>query len=465
MRQASTFLKNFITVIIIIAIAGCSVVKTPYFNTDYYNNTETRFDSLRPFISLSTDTIYAGFSKKSITPDLNPVKDKKGRTIYPKIPLGGFGQRLGKPAQGIHDSLYVKAITLKTGNQVAVLICVDMLIMPPNIADSVVSRLSAHGIKRDQLFFSATHTHSGTGGWGKGPIARVFSGKENKKIEAMLINQIISAAEESFKNLRASKIGSGSFNGATYTRNRLTGNPNYKNDDFNFISIQQLNGKKSIIGIFSAHATTLGSKNMMFSADYPGYWERKMETTGADYAMFFSGSMANQSPVGKGESYERSRYIGESLADLTSSCIEKTTMEPIVTFSTISLKILLPEYHFRFTKNRNFTRGVSKMLMPLPKNVYLQVLRINKLIWIFTPGDFSGESAVEIKRLLAANGYTGIISGYNGSYIGYINPGKYFYLDNYEVKTMGWFGPTMGDYAMELIDQLCNAVIVLNTPK
>ena len=100
--------------------------------------------------------------------------------------------------------------------------------------------------------------------------------------------------------------------------------------------------------------------------------------------------------------------------------------------------------------------------MPLPKNVYLQALRINNLIWFFTSGDFSGESALQIKNLLAAKGYEAIVSGYNGSYVGYIIPGKYFYLDHYETKLMGWFGPTMGDYTMDLIDQMASAIILNN---
>jgi neutral ceramidase len=124
--------------------------------------------------------------------------------------------------------------------------------------------------------------------------------------------------------------------------------------------------------------------------------------------------------------------------------------------SAISLKIQLPEYHFRLTSHLNLSSGLSNRLMPLPRNVYLQGLRINDLIWIFTPGDFSGESALNLKNSLAPRGYEVIVSGYNGSYVGYIIPGKYFYLNNYESKLMGWFGPTMGDYMMDLINRMCS---------
>ncbi len=54
---------------------------------------------------------------------------------------------------------------------------------------------------------------------------------------------------------------------------------------------------------------------MEISADYPGYWARMIESTSADIAVFFAGSVGSQSPVGKGDGFERAKYIGEALAD------------------------------------------------------------------------------------------------------------------------------------------------------
>lgn len=94
--------------------------------------------------------------------------------------------------------------------------------------------------------------------------------------------------------------------------------------------------------------------------------------------------------------------------------------------------------------------------MPKPVNVYLQALRINNLIWFFTPGDFSGESALLMKKILKGKDYESVISGYNGSYIGYILPAKYFWLKHYETRTMSWFGPGLADYMMDLMEKMSN---------
>jgi neutral ceramidase len=461
MKQVGIIMFKIICGLIMISIlTSCAVVKTPYFKTGYYQKTISRLDSLRSGLSSVDDSIYAGFARVSITPSLNNIAENPAEGQFKKVPLGGFGKRKGKPATGVHDSIFVKAVALRSGNHTLVLVGADMLIMPPNIIDTLMSVLSKYGLQRNQLFFSTTHTHSGIGGWGYGLMAKVFAGKENPGLEKWLINQIKKAVLDAVSDLHPAKVGTGSFNASAYTRNRLTGNPLQKNNDFNFLVLEQTGRRKAIIGSFSAHATTLESDNMLLTADYPGYWERKIENKNADLAMFCSGSVANQSPVGEGSNFESAKYIGEALADSLAVHLKDVKMNEKLIISSLSLKIMLPEYHIRLSENRNLTTGLSKRLMPFPQNVYLQAMRINNLIWFFTPGDFSGESAVLIKTLMAAKGYEAIVSSFNGSYVGYLLPGKYFYLNNYESKIMGWFGPTMGDYTIDLIEQMGDAVIL-----
>jgi len=445
--------------LMVLSFTGCAVVKTPYFQTDYYQMTSSRLDSLRGGLSVTNDSLYAGFSRVSITPDLNRNFTTKKEAKHNLIPLAGYGNRRGEPAEGVHDSIFVKAFALKSGNQTYILVSADILIMPPNIIDQLTSQLSQEGIKRDQLFFSATHSHSSIGGWGYGLMAKAFAGKENVNLEKWLISQMQTAILSAVSDLHPARLGSGSFDASPYTRNRLTGNQETINKDFTFLIVEQTGGKKALIGSFSAHATTLGRENMLISGDYPGYWQRKIESTAADLAIFCAGSTGSQSPVGSGDEYDNARYIGESLADSVLVHLDEVNMSEKLTVSALSLKINLPEYHIRLTANKNLGSGLSNKLMKKPENVYLQTLCINNLIWIFTPGDYSGESALLIKNIFSGKGYEAIVSGFNGSYIGYILPGKYFYYDHYESKLMGWFGPTMGDYAIDLINQMFKAII------
>jgi hypothetical protein len=90
--------------------------------------------------------------------------------------------------------------------------------------------------------------------------------------------------------------------------------------------------------------------------------------------------------------------------------------------------------------------------------VFLQAVRISDLVWVTTPSDFSGEYALDLKNSLHRMGYKSIVSSFNGAYVGYVIPRKYFYLDEYESRTMAWFGPNLGDYMMDIIFRMTRAV-------
>lgn len=445
---------NINLLLFIIILNSCAVVRTPYFQTSYYKNTVDRLEKAGDSVRFSKDTLYAGLSKISLTPDDSMISG--GKRKHKRIPMAGFGQAKTRFATGVHDSIFVRAVALKSGGQLSVIVSADLLLMPADVIDTLVTKLAGSGISRDQLFFSATHTHSSVGGWGHGLLARIIAGRQNEDIKKWLVNRIGEAVVEASGDLKRAIIATGCFSAPQFTINRLTHDPDQLNTDFNYLTIQRPDGSKAVVGTYSAHATTVRSKNTLLSGDYPGYWERALERSGYKVALFCGGSMANQSPSGKGEVFESAEYIGSSLAD---SLKRKTTgilFNEVAAKSSMLLKLELPPYHMRISKNLNFSSGVSRKLMPKPENVYLQALRINNLIWFFTPGDFSGESALLMKKILRGKGFEAAVSGYNGNYIGYILPGKYFSMKHYETRTMSWFGPFLGDYMMELMERMSN---------
>lgn len=462
MKRFGIISGTFLLCILLILFLSTSYVKrTSYFDSDYYKLTEKRIDSIKSALLIVNDSVQAGFAKVSITPNLNNSEDIYAEGKFIQVPLAGFGARKGKSATGIHDSIFVKAVALKVAQQTLVLVSADLLIMPPNIIDSVTILLSKKGIRREQLFFSATHSHSSLGGWGPGFIGEQFGGEENKNVGKWLVIQISEAVTTAIADLKPARIGSGNFDAESYTRNRVLGESGTKNNDFSFIAIEQIGHKKAIIGSFSAHSTTLGANNMEVSADYPGYWERKIEGTSADLAIFFAGSMGSQSPVSKGDGFDKPKSIGEALADSLNVHLSRVVLNDKITFSAVSLKMLLPEYHVRLTKEINLSSFLCKKLMPPPENVYLQAIRIDNMVWITTPSDFSGEYALQMKNALSSKGFNSNVTSFNGSYVGYIVPDRYFYVNEYESKLMGWFGPNMGEYTMDLIRQISK--IVTNT--
>ena len=416
----------FASFILLFLVFTNLVDHTAYFDSDYYRSTNLRIDSLKKSSLTVKGSFQAGFATVSITPELQHIEDNYLEGKFSEVPLAGYGARKGKPAKGIHDSIFVKAFAMKVDGQTVVFVTADLLIMPPHIIDSVTILLSGKGIQREQLFFSATHTHSSLGGWGPGYIGRQFAGEENKNIQKWLALQISEAVTAAIKDIRPARIGYGSFDAGAYTRNRLIGESGTKNDDFSFITIEQTGHKKAIIGSFAAHTTTLGADNMEISADYPGFWATKMENTFYDFALFFAGSMGSQSPVTEGKGFDRSKFMGEALADSLISKLSEITLQEKAEFSHLSLLMELPDCRTRITKRLTLSSFINKKLMPAPQRTYLQAIRIGDLVWITTPGDFSGEYALQIKNSLATKGFEANITSFNGSYVGYIIPGRYY---------------------------------------
>ena len=55
------------------------------------------------------------------------------------------------------------------------------------------------------------------------------------------------------------------------------------------------------------------------------------------------------------------------------------------------------------------------------------------------------------KRVLQAHGSSATITSFNGDYVGYVIPARYYHLNGYEPRLMSFFGPNVPDYFDELI--------------
>jgi hypothetical protein len=425
---------------------------TPYFDTDYYSRTRARLDSLSNRLEPNEGALEVGFGKASITPGLNAEEDDPVTGEFRELPLAGYGDREGAPAEGIHDSVFVKAIAIRVEEQLLVLIGADILIVPPNVTEGVTRMVQRElGLDRKQLFFSATHTHSGVGAWSEGFVGKEFAGLANPHVVEWLIGQFSRAIALAVEDLQPGKIGSGMFDASGFIRNRLVGERGKVNTDFIYLMVNQINGRKAILGSFDAHATTLSGRNMLISGDYPGFWQRKLEREGADMAVFFAGSVGSHSASSQGESFERARYLGESLADSVLKYMADTPPRDSIEFSFLSLGMDMPELHIRVTDGLRLKPAIGRKLFPPMGDVYFQVARIGDLVWITAPGDFSGEMAVAYKGAMQKEGLKALVTSFNGAYTGYIVPGKYYHMNEYESRLMSWYGPNMGPYSDEII--------------
>jgi hypothetical protein len=461
-----TFLKISGAIILLLFIillwALERVDYTPYFDSDYYVSTRASLDSISGQLSLAEGEIELGFGRESITPGLGAEEDDPVSGQFVELPLAGYGNRKGSFAEGIHDSLFIKVMAIRVEGQLLVLIGSDMLIVPPNVSEGVSRYMSENlGLKRDQLIFSATHTHSSVGAWSEGLVGKEFAGDANSNVEQWLIRQFCKAIEKAVADLQPGKIGTGSFHAADLISNRLVGEKGQKNSEFTYMAAYQYSGKRALLGSFDAHATTLGGSNMQISGDYPGYWQREMEREGFELALFFAGSVGSHSPRSKGQEFEEASYIGEALADSVQKYLVDTNLTDSIGLSFLTLGLDLPELHIRVSDGLRLNPFIGGKLFPPIGDAYLQAARIGDLILISTPSDFSGEMALAYKTSVDKEGYRALVTSFNGAYVGYIIPGKYYHLNEYESRLMSWYGPNMGPYTHEMIRRMMDKLLTL----
>ncbi len=436
-----------------------SVDYTPWIETGYYTHTKARLDSLTKNLTLAQGEVQIGFSKVSITPRLNADKDDPYDGAFKALPLAGFGDRKGKPAEGIHDSVFVKAVAVKVNDKMVVFVGSDLLIVPPSISEGVTKNLQEKmNLSRDQIFFSATHTHSGAGAWSEGYVGEQFAGKPNPDVVYWLVLRFSQAIEKAVSDLQPGAIGSGSFEAADFIKNRLIGKLGQKDTEFVFMVGRQNSGKTVVLGSFDAHSTTLGGWNMYISGDYPGYWQRRLESNGFDLAVYYAGSLGSHSPVSKGREFEKPRYIGEALADSVLKYSAVTGLSSETGLAYMTLKMDLPEFHVRVSDGTRLNPYLAKKLFPPVGDVCVQAARIDGLIWATAPADFSGETAIVYKNAMYKKGYKAIVTSFNGAYVGYVIPMRYYHMDEYETRLMSWFGPYMGPYMNEMIRRMMTSL-------
>ena len=461
-----TFLKISGSILLLLFIVLLWALKrvdyTPYFDTDYYSETRLGLDSLTAQLSLSEGKVELGFGRASITPVLGGVEDDPGAGVFKELPLAGYGDRKGAAAEGIHDSVFVKAVAIRVKEELLILIASDLLIVPPDVAAGVSSLVGEKmGIRRSQLFFSATHTHSSAGAWSEGFVGKQFAGEPNPNVKPWLVQRFGRAIENAMGDLQAGRIGTGSFYAPGLISNRLVGEKGQENSEFIFVLAEQNSGRSAVLGSFDAHATTLGGWNMQFSGDYPGYWQRKLEKEDFDMALFFAGSVGSHRSQTEGEKFEASRYLGEALADSLLKFKVHTEMSDSIEMSSLSLGMGLPEFHIRVSDGLRLNPGLGGKLFPPIGDVSVQAARIADLIWITTPCDFSGEMALACKNAVSKDDYRALVTSFNGAYVGYIIPGKYYHLNEYESRLMSWYGPNMGPYTREMIRRMTEELVAL----
>ncbi len=427
----------------------------PYFRQSYYRETVGRLETTARTNVVSRGELFAGFGRALLTPTLNATQDDPPQGHFRSLALAGYGDRRGRPATGVHDDLYVKAVALRVSGRLGVMVGADALIIPREVADAASRQLEQElGLRRDQLYLSATHTHCSLGGWGEGLVGQAFAGKFQAGSRIWFAGRIVAAVRDAVADLKPASFGHGSFAAPEFVRNRLVGDLGKVDPQFSYGVLVQEHGRVGVIGSFAAHATVLSGNMMEFSSDYPGYWQRTVEQATGGIAVFLAGGVGSHGPVAGEGGIKGAERMGTALGRALLERVPRTALTNVISFGLIGLGVSMPPLNTRVSDGLRLRPWVATRLVPAHHDSFLQAFRLDDSVWVSTPCDFSGELALGIKNLLQTQGGSAVITSFNGDYVGYVILPRYYHLDGYEPRMMSFFGPYVPDYFDELIRKL-----------
>ena len=291
-------------------------------------------------------TLKVGFAKQDITPD--PTQ----RDVW----LAGYGQN--RKAEGIHDPLFARVLTLHDGQRRIGLVSVDLIgFMYPD-TKQVRAQAAKVGLEFEYILVAATHNHEGPdtmGLWGPSPVR---SGVDRPWLDGVIV-QIVQALGEAV----AAEAPAVARYGTARSEELLHDSrlPIVKDDVLRTVRWFHPDGRP-LAGLvqWNCHPENMGSKNQQITADFCWATVRDLETAWECPVVYVTGALGGlmSAPEGllKGRAghplregdFEFAEVYGAAVADLAKRAdaqAQPLTLTPLAAFAKpIALPLSNPTY-------------------------------------------------------------------------------------------------------------------------
>jgi neutral ceramidase len=405
------------------------------------------------FLSLSAQTnrpvhIQANTVRINLTPPLDL-----------KFSLGGYGERMSKPAQGIHDSIWVKALVLDEGQKKYALVTMDILALPPNVKPQVLRELARDGWNSSNLMILPSHSHTSLDMSAindKNNLNNPYIGIYQPELLDFVKKAVVSAVEQAARDLKPVVLGSGRQIVQGMNRNRR-GDAEVDRD-LTVTRIDLTNGKPlAILVNWTAHPTITGAEDMFVSAEWPGFLQTELEKMidqGVN-CLYFNGAEGDQSYVlqtKEMDHYRRAEIYGKNIATKAFATYQKikTAGSVIFAYHALTCPLPAPQLHPGFASTGGEEYGIDEQnagyifAAMCPAEAEITALRLGDLLIVGAPGEMTYQLGSIIKKQLAAEGIPYPVIGVMANeWISYILSAEQYAKGGYETS-VSFYGPQLG---------------------
>lgn len=474
MRILKRVLLGFFLLIVILVVAFVTFIgpwptyaSSNFETADYYQDALQAIDAAAANNDFTTTPgrLQAGWARRDMTPK-------------PGTPMGGYGARFNitvsnllfdkyegdNNSTGVHDPLFVKALALSDGEDTAVIVGADMLIIPPNLAAMVRERVASKTPLTEQdILFGASHTHCGPGAFGPGLAARITGGKYDPQLVEMLAERFSETVIEAYTSMQPARLAHDSVDAPQFIRNRARNAG--VDSELSYLAVERDDGSRCFLVSYSAHPTNYDDDMLEFSAEYPGALMRTLEEqTGAEvvYLGGALGSMGPRAPEAPTRE-QRVQAMGAGLAQLVVEDAAQLTPESYTDtadVAAIGIALDMPQVQMRPVSPKwRLSPFVTKLLGNPPEG-WIQGIRVGDVYFYGVPFDLSGEISADWKEWASRLGIDLWTSSFCAAYCGYLSPDKYYNVEplGYETGFMSWFGPDAEAYFTALLRRTVGAL-------
>jgi hypothetical protein len=423
--------------LLLLGVATLTTVdRSPLEEEDFYKSTFAQLDS-STWSSSSSAHWLGGWATVNVTP-AQPAD------------LVGYSPR--GPYTFVQDSSHVKALTLSNGKSSIAWLNYELLIVHPQLADQVRAGVQKAGISVDQLIFTATHTHSGMGGYMPGLVGSLAFGGYDEEVVEQLVTGSVRALQTALASQDTVTLSYKKTSVPDLVSNRFVKGGAI--DPFvRQVLFQRKDGQKATFLTYSAHATALSSKFMGLSGDYPAFLTQHLEEEEVDFALFAAGSVGSHRPMAEGNTPELVGAYAQAISEKISADTSKIALQGESLLRSSKVAIQLGEPQLRLTTNLRIRPWLFRSLLgEVP--AYLDITQVGNILFISSSGELSGVFYEAWDALAKEKGLELVVTVFNGSYIGYITPDELYDAQFHEVREMNWFGPGNGQYFDRLIQEV-----------
>ncbi|MFQ5828183.1 MAG: neutral/alkaline non-lysosomal ceramidase N-terminal domain-containing protein [Candidatus Methylomirabilia bacterium] len=387
------------------------------------------------------------------------------------VPLagyGGLGRRLLvpdildrypyvfwlKPSTGVHLPIKVRGLVLERDEVRLLWVALDVVGLDPELVRRLKTRLAEAGRRYSAVIVTASHTHSGPGGYSRsGLFGFLALDRYVPEIADRLVAGMVRAVEQAEAQKVPARVGGGSgeVSGLAKSRVKLPLDP-----EVGVLKVVATDGSPvALVWNYAIHGTTLGKKNLRLSGDVMGVAGERLERVLGVPALYTNGAVGDVSPALHG--LAGAERLGEALAQAVLDVWRKAPVDGEPTLRAIIEPVRLPAPRLSLRNclgrwlPRSLTLGLGRVLAEASEMVGVAV---GSQAWVTVPGELQTRLGQEVKREGRRVFSSAFVVGLANDYRGYFLTRTEYHKVSY-IACASLYGETAG----EVIVERANAIL------